>query len=351
MTKPKPAIDIGSQKIGGNHKTFIIAEVAQAHDGSLGTAHAYIDAIAEAGADAVKFQTHIASEESTLDEEFRIKFSHEDKTRYDYWKRMEFTEGQWADLASHVRERDLVFLSSAFSVRAVEMLREIGMPAWKIGSGEVHSDDLLDAMAANGAPILLSTGMSNYEEMEKCVERIKRKDLPFAIFQCTTKYPTPLEEIGLNVITEIRERFNCPAGLSDHSGSIFPGLAAMAQQVDLFEIHVTFDKGLFGPDMSASVTMGELRHLIEARDAFQRIFSNPVDKDMVSAGLKETKALFSKSLAPTKALPVGTVLQADMLTLKKPGTGIPAIELKNIIGQRLARKVNPKRLLKWDDLE
>lgn len=342
---------IGSFRIGANSRTFIIAEVAQAHDGSLGTAHSYIDAVADVGADAIKFQTHIAEEESTLDEPFRIKFSQQDATRYDYWKRMEFTEEQWTGLAKHARERDLIFLSSAFSVKAVEILRNVGMHAWKVGSGEVWSGALLNAMAQNGSPILLSTGMSTYSEIEATVNRIKERGLPFAVFQCTSKYPASLEEVGLNVIEEIRKRFKCPVGLSDHSGSIFPGLAAMALGVDLLEVHVTFHKKMFGPDVPASITLDELQLLVEANKAFQIMSNNPVDKDLSALGLSETKALFTKSVAPTRPLPQGTVLERDMLTLKKPGTGISSGRLKELIGRRLIREVTPERLLRWEDLE
>ncbi len=346
-----PTFSIGSHQIGLESHPFIIAEIAQAHDGSLGMAHAYIDAVAETGADAVKFQTHIASEESTLDEPFRTPFSFEDKSRYDYWKRMEFTEEQWAGLAKHARERGLIFLSSSFSVKAVRILQHIGMSAWKVGSGEVNSEELLEAMAENGAPVLLSTGMSDFKGIQLCVDRIKEKKLSFAVLQCTSKYPTPLEEVGLNVIEEIRSRFGCPVGLSDHSGSIFPGLAAMAKSVDLLEVHVTFDKRLFGPDVVASVTLDELRLLIEARQAFQTMFRNPVDKDTIAASLSTTKSLFTKSLSPNRPLSAGTVLEAEMLTLKKPGTGIQVTELQNLIGRRLVRDVTPKRLLSWDDME
>jgi len=345
------SFSIGSFRIGANSRTFIIAEVAQAHDGSLGTAHSYIDAVADVGADAIKFQTHIAEEESTLDEPFRVKFSQQDATRYDYWKRMEFTEEQWTGLAKHARERDLIFLSSAFSVKAVEILRNVGMHAWKVGSGEVWSAALLNAMDQNGSPILLSTGMSTYSEIESTVNRIKERGLPFAVFQCTSKYPTSLEEVGLNVIEEIRKRFKCPVGLSDHSGSIFPGLAAMALGVDLLEVHVTFHRRMFGPDVPASVTLDELGLLVEANHAFHTMLRNPVDKDTAAASLSEMRSLFTKSLTPKIPLVAGTILRSDMVSLKKPGTGIPAEELQNLIGRRLTRDVTPDKLLKWDDFE
>ena len=143
----------------------MIAEVAQAHDGSLGCAHAYIDAAAQAGADAVKFQTHIASEESTLDEPWRVKFSRQDETRYDYWKRMEFSSTQWKELFLHCKERNVEFISSPFSLEAVELLYDIGMRLWKIASGEIYNPMLIDAVLDTNIPVVYSTGMSSIEDL------------------------------------------------------------------------------------------------------------------------------------------------------------------------------------------
>jgi N-acetylneuraminate synthase len=341
---------IESHKVGIDSETFIIAEVAQAHDGSLGTAHAYIDAIADSGADAVKFQVHFAGEESTLDEPFRVQFSLQDLTRYDYWKRMEFSEEQWMGLANHAKDRGLIFLSSAFSIKAIELLRKIGVPAWKVASGEIESDELLQEMAKTGAPIFLSTGMSDFEEIDLAIDRIKEKGLPFAVFQCTSIYPTLLDQVGLNIIDELRDRYHCPVGLSDHTGSIFPGLAAMAHNLDLLEVHVTFDKRLFGPDIKASITIDDLRLLVEAKHAFFKMLTNPVNKSKMSTQLSDTKAIFSKSIAPVRHLKKGTILESEMLTMKKPGTGISSSQKNNLIGRRLARDVNPNKLLTWDDI-
>ena len=155
--------------------------VALTHDGSLGQAHAFVDAIADAGADAVKFQTHIAAAESTPAEPFRVHFSRQDATRYDYWKRMEFTEEQWRGLAEHARERGILFLSSAFSIEAVDLLERIGMPLWKVGSGETSNTLLLDRMAATGAPVLLSSGMSPIGEIDAAVARIAARNVPVGL--------------------------------------------------------------------------------------------------------------------------------------------------------------------------
>ena len=209
------------------NKVYIIAEISQNHDGSLGQAHAFVDAVAGTGVDAIKFQTHIAEAESTPEEPFRVKFSYEDQTRYDYWKRMEFTYEQWEGLHRHAWEAGLDFLSSVFSVEAFEMMQSIGMPAWKLGSGEVFNNCLVEKMVKTGKPILLSTGLSAYEDIDHQVEMVKSN--PYAVMQCTTAYPCPPEKIGLNLISEMRHRYRCPIGLSDHSGTIFPSLAAVAR--------------------------------------------------------------------------------------------------------------------------
>lgn len=332
-------------------KPFLIAEVGQAHDGSLGMAHAYIDAVAETGADAVKFQTHIAAAESTLDEPFRVKFSLQDATRYDYWKRMEFTFEQWQGLARHASEKNLVFLSSPFSLQAVEMLNKLEVPAWKIGSGETVSGDLLDAVMDTGKPVLVSTGMSTWSEIDVLVERLKERNLSFALFQCTSKYPVELSEVGLNIIQAIKKRYHCPAGLSDHSGSVFPSLAALAQGANIIEAHIVFDKRMFGPDTPASLIVEDFKLLSQARDAFYAMVSNPVDKNQMAESMQRMRNLFGKSLAPVRDLPRGTVLTKKDLTAKKPASGVPASDLESVVGKRLIRDVYMNRLLRREDLD
>ncbi len=306
--------------------------------------------MADSGADAVKFQTHIATAESTKDDTFRIKMSGQDATRYDYWKRMEFTKDQWKELAAHAKEKGLVFLSSAFSVEAVELLEEIGMPAWKVGSGEFRSSELLQAMMKTGKPILFSTGMSHYEEIDTAVSTFKKADVPFALFQCTSQYPTPLENVGLNVLDEYRERYNCPVGLSDHSGSMHPALAAIARGADLIELHVTFDKEMYGPDTIASVTFDEMAFICEAAEAISHMNQNPVDKDKMADNMKDMRNLFTKSIALASLQKAGTILSEEMLIPKKPGTGIPYTSKNEVIGLALKQDVDSDRLLNWEDI-
>jgi N,N'-diacetyllegionaminate synthase len=346
----RPTIMIGDREIGREQPCFLIAEVAQSHEGSLGMAHAFIDATADAGVDAIKFQTHIADAESTLDEDFRTRLSGQDQTRYDYWKRMEFTAEQWESLSRHAQKRGLIFLSSVFSVPALLLLDLIGVPAWKFGSGEITTSDLLNAAAATGKPLLVSTGMSSLAEIAKVAGLLRAKELKYALFQCTSRYPNPLSKVGLNVMEELR-RFDCPVGLSDHSGSPYPALLALARGADLIELHVTFSRQMYGPDVAASVTFEEMKLIVAARDAFRTIDTHPVDKDAEADELASMKTLFGKSIAPVRDLPSGTILCRDMLTLKKPGTGLSPGLLDGLVGRRLARAVSANRLLQSDDVE
>ncbi len=346
-----PQIKLGNKLIGDGNPAFLIAEVAQAHDGSLGTAHAFIDLIADSGFDAVKFQTHIASAESTLDEKFRVKFSRQDSARYAYWERMEFSYDQWVGLAQHAKEREVIFLSSAFSIEAVELLTQIGMAAWKVGSGEFRSKELIKAMLVTGKPVLLSTGLCHWDELDQAIKGVQNVNGQFALFQCTSLYPTPLNKVGLNVIDQLRERYNCVVGLSDHSGTIWPSLAALARGSNMIEVHVTMHRGAFGPDVIASLTPEDLKLVATARDKFSKILSHPVNKDLLVKELKTTRELFTKSIAPSRDLKAGEIIEEGMLTLKKPGTGIPSAEMGGLYGLRLRCDVASDSLLKYSDLQ
>jgi len=330
---------------------LIIGEVAQAHDGSLGMAHAFIDAIADAGADAVKFQTHIASAESTPGEPWRVKFSPQDETRFDYWKRMEFSEAQWLGLKNHADDRGLLFLSTPFSFQAVDMLTRVGVAAWKIASGEVGTVPMFDRIATSGLPVLISTGMSRLDEIDAAVQRVRSLDLPLAVLQCTSAYPSPPEKVGLNLIPLFRDRYACPVGLSDHSGTVYPGLAAATMGIEVLEVHVALSREMFGPDVCASVTTAELRQMVQGIRFIERMLANPVDKDALAEEMAPLRSLFTKSVVAQTDLPAGTVLRPEHLAIKKPGTGIPAARFGELIGARLTRSLKADEFLSEEDLE
>jgi N-acetylneuraminate synthase len=330
---------------------LIIGEVAQAHEGSLAMAHAFVDAIADAGADAIKFQTHVAAAESTREEPWRVKFSLQDETRYQYWRRMEFTEAQWSGLRRHADERGLMFLSSPFSLEAFELLQRLGVAAWKVASGEVGNLAMLDRMLQTGLPVLISSGMSPLSEIDSAVARTHAAGRDFAVLQCTSAYPCPPEKVGLNLLAVFQERYRCPVGLSDHSGTIFPGLAAVTLGAAFLEVHVTLTREMPGPDVPASVTTAELKQLVEGVRFIERMRAAPVDKDAAAAEAAPLRALFTRSLAPRRDLEAGTILSAEHLTTKKPGTGIPPGRLPELVGRRLRRDLKADELLRESDLE
>jgi N,N'-diacetyllegionaminate synthase len=330
---------------------FIIAEVAQAHDGSLGAAHAYIDAAAKAGADAVKFQTHIAAEESSELDTWRVKFSKQDATRYDYWKRMEFTEPQWAELKQHADDKGLVFLSSPFSLAAIRLLERIGVPAWKVASGEVTNRLFLEAMIATRKPVLVSSGMSYLEEMDATVALLKEAGTPVAVFQCTTAYPCPPEKIGLNMITEMKARYDCPVGLSDHSGTPYPSLAAVTLGARLIEVHIAFSREMFGPDVSSSLTTHEFAQLVEGVRFIERSLASPLEKNVAAGQLDQLRRMFGQSLVAAVDLKSGTVLTREHLSCRKPGYGIPTSDVESVIGKTLKHAVKATQFLSLDDLQ
>ena len=234
-----------------SNDVFIIAEIAQSHDGSLGIAHSFIDALKDTGIDAVKFQVHIAEAESSIYEPFRVKFSYEDATRYDYWKRMEFTPDQWIGLKKHCDECGMEFMASVFSNASVDLLEKTGVKRYKIGSGEVSNLLLLDKIAGTGKPVILSSGMSSYKELDRATEFLRSQNCDFSILQCTTAYPTKPEQWGLNVISELKDRYHVPVGFSDHSAICLHALLPRSWCGD-YRFHVTFDKRMFGPDSPAS---------------------------------------------------------------------------------------------------
>ena len=333
-----------------NNDVFIIAEIAQAHDGSLGIAHSYIDALKGIGVDAIKFQIHIAEAESSIYEAFRIKFSLEDATRYDYWKRMEFTPEQWAGLKKHCEESGMEFMASPFSNAAVNLLEKLEVKKYKIGSGEVSNLLMLEKIAKIGKPVILSSGMSSFEELDAAVDVLKSNNCSFSVLQCTTAYPSKPEEWGLNVMQELKRRYNVPVGFSDHSGDIYACLAASALNAEILEFHVVFNKEMFGPDAPASITMDQVKILVKGIRQIEKSLNNPVKKDDTLA-FTDLKNMFEKSLAVNRDLKAGTVITPEMLEAKKPkGYGIPASDFLTVIGKTLKNELKTWSFLKNDDI-
>ena len=335
--------------LDGTVGCYLIAEVGQAHDGSLGYAHSFIDAAADAGASFIKFQTHIADAESHPSEPWRVKFSRQDETRFDYWKRMEFTEAGWRGLYEHAKSRSLGFMSSPFSIDAIDLLRTTGIDAWKIASGEIAHHQLL-ASIPPGDPVYLSSGMSSVEELRPAVEHFRGRN-PLVLMQCTSLYPTPPSRLGLNLIRELQDTFGVPTGLSDHSGTIFAGLGAVALGAVAVEVHVCHSRTSFGPDVPASLTFEELGTLAEGIAFLTEANANPVDKRIVPDDIAPMRDLFGRSVCTTRLVRAGEIIGDHDVTLKKPAGGIPPDLLADVLGMRARDDLPPGTLLSFDHLE
>lgn len=344
-------ITIDSKRFGGDYPTLIAAEIGQTHEGSLGAAFAFVDSISASGAQAVKFQIHFASEESSIDDVFRVHFSRQDKTRFDYWKRMEFTEEQWAGLIAYAKEKQLIVICSIFSEKAFELIKNLPVDGIKIASGEVSNEPLIQWAVDSRKPVFLSSGMSTLAECDKLVESVAARTSELVIFQCTSEYPTPLYRVGLNVLDEFSARYPIPIGLSDHSGTVYPGFYGISTSIAVLELHVTFSKELFGPDISSSVSFEDLRILTKFNSAMGEMKSHPVDKDEVANDLSNMRSLFTRSVGVRESLSAGTVITRDMLIGRKPGTGVPFEQRDSFVGRRLKSDVSLMRLLSFDDLE
>jgi len=335
--------------IGDKNSPLIIAEIGQAHNGSIEKAFKFIDKIKESGGDAAKFQLHLASEESTLDEPFRVKIK-KFKNRYEYWKSVEFSEEEWFKISNYCKRKKIIFLSSVFSKKGIHILSKIKTSAWKIASGEFRSNDLIDEMIKTKIPILFSTGMMNLKEIKSLHNKLNKKSIDHGIFQCTSNYPVKLENVGLNVVSELRKKFNCQIGYSDHSGKISPSIMALTLGANLIEVHLKLKKNDKGPDSSSSLDFKEFSKLCKIRDEIFLINTNPVNKNIIKKDIHVMRKLFGKSIALKIDLKKGSVIKKNHITMKKPGFGFNHNKIKDIVGRKVVNFVSSKRILKPQDI-
>ncbi|MBA2637588.1 MAG: N-acetylneuraminate synthase family protein, partial [Solirubrobacterales bacterium] len=297
-------LQIGPHRLGAGQPTLVIAEIGNNHDGSMGQARALIDAAEEAGAQVVKFQTHLAEAEMLPSTPTPPHF---DEPRFTFTQRMELSEEQHLALKAYAEERDLVFFSSPFSVEAVELLERVGIGAYKIASGEVSNPPLIEAVAATGKPVLMSTGMSGLDDLAPAVEILRRHGSPFGILQCQSTYPCPPELVNLRGMATLAERYDCPVGLSDHTPDVYTGVAAAALGAICVEKHFTLSRRLYGPDHHASLEPGDLAALVEGvRQVHAALGSGEKERD---ASLDQARRTFEMSVVTRVEVPEGATLE------------------------------------------
>lgn len=313
----------------------LIAEIGSVHDGSFGNAVKLIEAAASCGAHAVKFQTHIAAAETLRSAPNPPYFKGE--PRFEYFTRTGFSLPQWRELAAICARAGVEFLSSPFSLEAVDLLEQVGVGTYKIPSGEVTNIPLLKKIAATRKPVLLSSGMSDWAELDAAVAAL-RGGGPVTVLQCSSAYPCPPEQVGLNVMAEMRDRYSLDVGFSDHTLGIAAAIAAATLGATVIEKHFTFSRSMYGSDAANGTEPGEFRQLAEALAAVSVMHVTNVDKNDTSA-YREMKRIFEKSIVAARDLPAGHVLVEGDLAYKKPGNGIPAARYREIVGRKLKHAV------------
>lgn len=332
-----------------SRRTTIIAEVGQAHDGSLGILHSLVEAAAESGVDVVKFQMHLADAESTPMEQFRVPFSYVDKTRQDYWRRMELTPDQWFGLKEKCGRLGVEFLVTPFSRRAVDLLEDLDVQRYKVGSADATNFVLLDRIAETGKSVILSTGMANDEELIEVIQFLDERSVQYALLHCVSTYPASAASLNLGRLAVLRERYKCPVGFSDHTGSEFASLGAVALGASLVEFHITFDQRMFGPDAASSLSVVEASRLVRGIRFLDQATGQP--RSGGNDDRSSLRAPFARSLAAARDLQSGRFLSwGDLEAVKANASGIPVECVRDVVGRALNENLQAGEVLQWSQL-
>lgn len=338
------AIKIGNRSIGDGAPCFIIAEAGINHNGNIELAKKLIDAAKEAGADAVKFQTHLAEKEMLKG---GITADYIGEPVFNLIQRMELSKKQHLDLMEYCRKKGVLFLSTGYCREAFDLLDELGLPLFKIGSGEATNTPLMEYVAKKGKPMMVSTGMTSMEELKPAVELIKKINKKLILLQCTSTYPTRYEEVFLKGIKQLKREFKVPVGFSDHSMGIYTSLAAVALGACVVEKHFTLDRNLPGPDHKASIEPKELKELVTGIRAVEAAMKN--EKTVVEDE-KGVQNFARESVVSLADIPKGNTITKEMVGVKRPGTGIPAKELNSVIGKKTRNAIKKDKLIMRGDL-
>ncbi len=345
--------DVGGRRIGGGAPAFVVAEAGVNHNGDLTMALALVDAAADAGADAVKFQTFRTDalvSRAAPKAGYQVETTGPDESQREMLARLELSPEAHAGLQARCAKRGVVFFSTPFDEGSADLLERLGVPVVKIPSGEITNLPFLRHVARKGRPLIVSTGMSTLEEVAAAVAAIRAAgDPPLALLQCVSAYPAPPADTNLRAMDTLRERFAVPVGLSDHTLGLEVALAAVARGAAVVEKHLTLDKGLPGPDHRASLDPGEMAALVRGIRTVEAALGDGAKRPAASE--MDTRRVARKSLVAARALRAGERLTADAVAIKRPGTGIPPADLERALGRRLRRAVAADEVVEWSALE
>jgi N-acetylneuraminate synthase/N,N'-diacetyllegionaminate synthase len=331
------AFAISEKAIGPGHPCFVIAEAGVNHNGDPELAHRLVDIAADAGADAVKFQTfepeRLVSPLAPK-AEYQLVNTGRAESQLDMLRRLALPREILAPLAAHAAARGLLFLSTPFDEASADLLETLGVPAYKVPSGEVTNHPLLAHVARKGKPVLVSTGMSTLGEVAEAVQVVRENgDPPLALFHCVTSYPASPADCNLRAMEAMRTAFGVPVGWSDHTVGIQVSLAAVAAGAALLEKHFTADRTLPGPDHAASLEPQELSALVRSIREIESALGDGVKRPTASEAANT--AVVRRSLHASRSLSAGHVLQPDDLIALRPGSGLSPALRDRLVGRRL----------------
>ncbi|MFX0052026.1 MAG: N-acetylneuraminate synthase [Candidatus Hermodarchaeota archaeon] len=345
-------VKIENRWIGNLEPVFIIAEAGVNHNGDVRLAKKLVDAAKDAGSDAVKFQAFKTERVVTRyaeKAEYQKETTGPNKSQYTLIKRLELKNEEIRELYNHAKKNNILFLSSAFDKESVNLLDNLGVPAFKVPSGEITNFPLLRHIAEKKKPIILSTGMSTIGEIEEALEVIREKGVEdIVLLHCVTSYPAKIEDINLRVIEMLRHKFKLPTGFSDHTLGITTPIAAAALGAALIEKHFTLDKTLPGPDHRASLEPHELKEMIRAIRTVEKTLGDGIKR--LTEDEEHIKKVVRRSIVAKVEIPKGTVITEKMLDFKRPGIGIEPKYLNGVIGKKAKRDIKPDELVTFKKL-
>lgn len=321
---------------------LIIAEVGSVHDGSFNNAIKLIDLAKKCKVDVVKFQTHIYDKESLHDAPSPPYFKKEN--RYDYFKRISFSKDEWFELKKYTKSKKLLFMSSPFCHEAVDLLESINIDLYKIPSGEVTNTPLLEYVSKTNKPIFLSTGMSNWKEIDRAVKIFKKNKNQLTVMQCTSMYPCENKFVGINLINELK-KYNIPIGFSDHTNSLSAAIGAIFNGAVVIEKHITFSREMYGSDAKFAMEPNEFTNYVKEIKNSWEILENPINKNDLKK-FSKMKKVFEKSIVTKVAIQSNTRITKDHITFKKPGTGIPPWRVKEVLNKKLKQNLSKNTIIK-----
>ena len=339
-------ITIENVTFGEGCKTFIIAEGCDNHMGNMETAKEMCRQAKLAGADCIKFQHHIPDEEMLRDIPMSSNF---DIPLYDFLKLHALTLDQHIELMNYCKEIGILYLCTPFSLKAAYELNEIGVSAFKIGSGEMTDIPTLLKIAEMGKPMIVSTGMSTMSEISRTYDALVETGVEFAFTNCLSEYPPRYEDVNLNVIKKMKEAFpKAIIGHSDHTPDLYTCYAATALGADIIEKHVILSKQTSGPDQTVSIDFEDLYRLV---DGIRKIELASGSTKKVHENEKSIREWAFRSIVSLRDIKQGEIITQDMIWSKRPGTGIPSYKMEEIIGKRAKKDIVRNSLLKWEELE